>query len=374
MVKFTAAFLRKWISNPLVVSMGFTIIGYGIVVFVMDSILGFNPLVSDVARYWSDSLSWRTPFNIYHVPFYALMIAFLRGITFSSLQPVTVMRIINFTALVINVYLVYRLLLLMKVHASYAAFGALVFSCWPFLGLTTTAYPLADNIGYTFFLSGLYFLLGSRSITAGLMFGIAIVSHKGVWPFIFMVIISWFITNWPRRSWKWPVMLIVLVLPFVILWLAGFVYYQNILWIFPEFYATSFAGAARTSLFSGLIQALHPMQLKDWGKGFAIIGTFLLALLTTYLDIRYRSRFWVVGLTISLICLIFFAIYSYDEQWYSVRFARLLVLPFFWNLSGINEYFKNPMGKLAFVIAVFLSLGLLASQIVFTWYLPYFHA
>lgn len=367
---------KLWIRNPLTLSLLVVIIQYGTILFMMDSVLKFDALRSDVLSYWEDSLAWQTPFNVYHVPFYPLLIAFLRGISFEIFAPITLMRTLNFSALLINTVLTYRILSLSKLHPSFAAFGSILFNSWPFLGITYAVYPVADTLVFTFFLGGLYFLLSSRYALTGLLFGVAMVTHKGVWPFIFSLIGMDLLLARFQGFRKWFVPTLIMVFPLVTLWLAGSMYNQDYLWMFPEFSSETFFEGTRTGsgLFSALIQSFQPDQLKDIGKGLAVIGSFALALVGVYLSIRFREKYWGYGLVISLVCLLFLAIFSYREGWYIVRFSRLLVFPLFWSLPALGSLFINSMKKRELIFASLIWVGLFASQIIFTWYLPSYFA
>src|SRR2546423_12004062 len=87
-------------------AVGFLIVGYGLVAIYLGLVLKFEFLRSDVLGYWNDSFDWQQPFNTFHVPGYPLIIALVRGISFSYVPPVALMMSISFAAFVIGVLLV----------------------------------------------------------------------------------------------------------------------------------------------------------------------------------------------------------------------------------------------------------------------------
>jgi hypothetical protein len=70
--------------------------------FTSDSVLKYDVFKSgsggDTVSYWIDSLVWKTPYNVFHVPLFPLLTALIRGLTFNSVEPMIVMRIISISA------------------------------------------------------------------------------------------------------------------------------------------------------------------------------------------------------------------------------------------------------------------------------------
>jgi hypothetical protein len=50
----------------------------------LEVVLQFRCMQSDVARYWMDSLAWRTPFNPDYAPRYPLLIALLHFLLYCA--------------------------------------------------------------------------------------------------------------------------------------------------------------------------------------------------------------------------------------------------------------------------------------------------
>jgi len=124
----------------------------------------------DVRSYWEDSCSWRTPFNPFHVPGYALTIALIHNLV-PQLAPVTVMMGISLAAFLCTGIIVYSIGGTLGVSDRVRYLGALLFALWPFVGLTEAVSARADLFVQAIFLGGIYFLLRKRLNLSALLLG-----------------------------------------------------------------------------------------------------------------------------------------------------------------------------------------------------------
>lgn len=335
--------------------------GFALLAFYFNFALKFNLLRSDVFDYWQDSLAWKTPFNLYHLPLYPLTIALVRAVTFEKLPPILIMMSINFAALLICAYAVYKILKNCGIEEGFALTGAYLFSLWPFIGLTYSVFPLADVPAMAIMLTGLLALLNSRLRIAALLLGLSLIFHKAMWLFVFFIITAELLKNKFRLLRDLPA-LMILVLPLVILWLLGAVHHNSIIWIFSKSISVGSESRKTFPIFQGIIQTIQEGGLKAVIKGGLIIILVLLSAVLLILNFRKKNENYQYGAAICISCLILFVFLTRLEIWAAVRFSRPLVLPLTWNLKNVH-FRKSP---------VWLNGGLimlLLTQFAFAWYM-----
>lgn len=341
-------------------------VGYVAVALYFGLVLKYEFLRSDVLWYWQDSLNWQTPFNRFHVPGYPLIIAFFRSISFGKLPPVILMMGINLAALLVCAVAVYQSIKISGIAERFAVIGACLFGLWPFVGLVYTVNPLADVPAMAFLLTGLLALLNSRKWVAALLFGMSLIVHKAMWPFVTLLVFA-YIYKYRPRTWKDLVALLILVFPIFILWLTGTFYHGSPEWIV---YSSASVGAdtrATIPLMEGIIGTIQQGGVKGLVKGGLIVALFMTSILLLFLNYMVRPSYFQYGIAICVASLFLFVFLTHIEIWASVRFSRLFVLPLIWLIGYLYRnklpiWFKSPF--VGFVLLIFFF-----TQFAFAWYM-----
>jgi len=348
----------------LVASLAF---GYILLAIFLTLVLKYDFMQSDVLGYWQDSLSWRTPFHPYHVPGYPLVIAFFRGITFNALPPVVIMWAINFISFLLSIFLVYKIINTTTEDATIAILASLLFGLWPLVGLTYTVDPLADIPVILLFLLGFYFLQNQKMIPAGIFFGLALVTHKAIWIFVFLIIIFDFFRRKEFFSRRNISLLFLTAIPLIALWLFGSHYHQSITWLVSSNISAEIASQNGLPLFDGIIGTFQQGGVKGLVKGLFISIILVVAIISIFLNIKDPSASRYGGIAMSLAVLIYFIVLNSYEIWAAVRFSRLLVLPLAFSISHLISQSLDWKKYEAAIIAGLVFLFL--SQFAYSWYL-----
>lgn len=168
------------IRKPELIVVSLAILLFLTLSLFLSKILKFDALVSDVAWYWEDSLNWRQPYNLFHVPAYPLIIALLRAVSLNLLSPILIMRSTTLTASIVAVYSTYKINQNSGLDYRWSIAGSLLLILWPFVGLTYAVYPIADLVAIAFFLVGFLFLVKNKVIWSGAFFGVTLITHKAL--------------------------------------------------------------------------------------------------------------------------------------------------------------------------------------------------
>lgn len=330
-------------------------------------VLKFDFMRSDVLGYVNDSLAWQTPFNIYHVPAYPLLLALLRGVSFGMLPNLALMMGINVVSFFISTLLVYRLILLGKVSEQYALLGAYLFALWPFVGLVYAVYPIADLPVLALFLAGLYLLLKSQSLAGFLLLGLSFVTHKGIWPFVALVAAAYLLHYKPLFSWHKLVGLLLVAAPIGLLTLFGWSYHGYPDWMIKAVVELDQKIRAGYPVLDGVIATMMAGGLRAVVKGGLNLALMIASSLLLYWSFRKKTPFYLFSIAITASILIAFLILNQSQLWAAVRFGRLLVLPLMWNIRpNLSLRFSQSSNMLMAALALIL---LVASQFAFSWYM-----
>jgi hypothetical protein len=329
-------------------------------------VLKYTFFHSDVLWYWQDSLDWKNPFNPYHVPGYPLIIAFFRGISFDKLPPLIVLMGINYAALLVGAVAVYQSIKISGINERFAVMGVYLFGLWPCVGLLDAVNPGADATAIAFLLTSLLALLRSRKWVAALLFGISILIHKAMWPFVLFIVIA-YIYKYRPRTWKDLVALLILILPIFTLWLTGTFHYGYPGWIISSNADIGVDTRAAMPIMDGIIDPFLQAGVKNFVKGGIIVALFMASILLLFMNYKVRPSFFRYGIAICAASLSLFVFLTHYEIWGAVRFSRLLVLPLIW-LIGYLYRNKLPI-RLYTPLAGFILLILLSTQFAFAWYM-----
>lgn len=203
--------------------------------------LRFNLMQSDVVGYWKDSLNISTPFNAYHVPLYPIVIYIIRTLSFNVLQPIIYMQAITIVSLFFSSFFVFRIITGNKKGSINVVFGLLIawiWILWPFEGLTSVIFPLSDQFAFCLFLAGVFFILQKRPGWGFAFWGLSLIAHKALWPFVILCAIATYFDNRLSSTEKdkikpdkWLLYTLYLLLPILLLWLGGSIVNHDVFWI-----------------------------------------------------------------------------------------------------------------------------------------------
>lgn len=361
-MNFRLIFTKPYLAPILII-----LIGYGLVALYLGVFLHYDFLRSDVLSYWQDSLAWKTPFHPFHVPGYPLTIAFLRGITFGIPSAIGLMMSINLFTFLASAFLIYRIINISGAGNELAMLGILLFGLWPFVGLTYTVDPLADMPAMFLFLTGLYFFLTSRKLPAALFFGFSLVTHKAMWLFVGLLIITeiFFRRKYILKS--YISFVAVTLLPIAVLWLFGSFFHNSITWLFSSNLEVEVASKSAFPVLDGLLGTIKEGGIKGWGKGILLSGFACIPLAAVYGSIKLKYENYQYGLAISLTSLFLFLLLNQGEIWAAMRFGRLLVIPLML-MANTNPKFRNLIWWNSPPVAIALII-LFLSQFAYAWYM-----
>jgi len=342
-------------------------VGYAMVALFLGVFLQYDFLRSDVLGYWKDSLAWQTPFHPFHVPAYPLMIALLRGITFGALHPIGLMMSINLGAFLASAFFIYRIIQAGGASDELATIGTFIFGLYPFVGLTYTVSPLADMPAMFFLLAGIYLLQRSHRMPAALLLGLSLVTHKAMWIFVGLLIISDFLHRKEHISKQNLLFVGIMLLPIGSLWILGSFYHHSITWLFSSNLEVEVASKGSTPLLDGLLGTFMEGGIKGLVKGALLLSFAVISALTLYMSIKLKYEYFHYGIMISFAILILFLILNQHEIWAAMRFGRLSVIPLVF-IANTNLTFKKLSWWRSPAIIAFL-LFLFLSQLAYAWYM-----
>jgi hypothetical protein len=347
-------------------SLGVVLLGW-VAVRALWALLRFDALRSDPAGYWQDSLAWSRPFHLFHVPGYPWLIAGGRALG-PGAPPLALMQAIALAALLLGAWLTYRLLLEAHVDDETAAWGALAYGLWPFVGVTYVALPVADATALAWFLAGTLALCRRRTYVAAVLLGAALITHKATWPLVMLLWAAWLITEGRPRVRQSVVASIVLLLPVAVLWAAGAAFHGSITWIVSSNLAAEvlpggtlivldWVGAAISRGGAGLVKGLIVAAIA--ASSAALAWASIRA--STRAERPYAGYAAAISVAILVLCLSL----NQHEIWAAVRFSRVLVLPIGWSLL-IAHPVRSWAPRALRPVAAF---ALLASQLAYAWYM-----
>lgn len=332
----------------------------------MHVYLGRAWLFADVPGYVEDSLNWRTPFRDVHVPGYPLLVALVRGLTLGLVPNLILMYAINYTAMLGCCAGLLRLgkTGLVGLPGTILVLG--VFVLWPFVGLNAIVSPLAEVPAMAFFLWGLVFLFESRIWRASILFGLGMLCHKGLWPFVAFVILGEYAAS-RRTVGRELGMLAVTAGPLVILWILCAIHYGDPLWIVST--SLSMGAESRKAYvpFEGLWHTLSQDGLKGLVKGSVVLALIAFLGVCAVWSFRLRREVRWVALGIVASALFWFAFLTKLELLAAVRFSRLLVVIPVWYLAETTAVESKRRNQTGWVVALLLLL--LVSQFAAAWHM-----
>jgi hypothetical protein len=320
--------------------------------------LEFRFLRSDVLGYWNESFELATPYSIWWVPGYPIMIAAVRVLLFDVLPPLTVMFLVSGLFYLLAVAVAYRLC--QELQVKQAMEVALLFAAYPFVGLTYSVHPIADSMATALLLLCAREFARRRWLAFTIYSALMIITHKATWFFALPLMMIAFINHKDSRL----VMPLAFV-PLLVLIIPGAVYYHDLFWFAR--WSTTHLLASRSSLpiLDGLFSPFFLGATPKILKGIVVISLFIVAAVLVVPSVRLK--FWL-GASLSLSILLLGAFVNQYEIWAMVRFSKVLIIPITFVLSQNATRFNLSTVLTPLSFGILLLLGL-ASNVAFGYYM-----
>jgi hypothetical protein len=275
------------------------------------------------------------------------------------LPPIAVMMSITGTFYLIGVAVFYRLSNELAITSPREL--TLLFTAYPFVGLTGRVYPGADGVAIGLLLVCLLYYRRERWAPCSMFFGLMILTHKAIWFFALPLFIF---AVFKHRQSRLP--LLLATVPLLTLILLGAVYHRDILWMVRWSTENLLTSQSSLPVFDGIVGSLMRGELAKGVKGLLALCIFLLAAVSVIPC--YRRRFWI-GVSIGLGLVMMGVTLNQLEIWALVRFSSVLLLPLGYLLLSRNSGFSRHWGGLTATRFRILFAGAIASNAAFAYYM-----
>lgn len=344
-----------------------------VMIWVEFRLLDFNFMRSDVQGYWTDSLNWKTPFHPHHVPLYPLLIAAFRGISFNVFQPLFYMTCITIGSLILAFFSIKKISLTIAPDSAIFLIPILLLSIWPLAGIYAVVYPLDDYVAIGLFLFGLFLFIKNKPTLGSIVWGLAMITHKAIWPFVGFSYLAWTAIKIKQVKIKWFFSSILLLLPLVSLWIGGTLYYSNWKWILSSNLKEIYDYEMLIP-FRGIVNAFLLGDLASVLKGIVMVFFLLLTVGIIIFLIKNKPVHYLYGLSISIAVFLMALLLSELLSWGFVRFSRLLIFPILLIVADLRQKGKiqinRPLHKWLLALSIIL---LTLSQLVFVYYMASYY-
>ena len=331
--------------------------------------LGFESMRSDVLEYWEDSLKWREPYNSLHVPGYPLAIAAVRAPLDMVLQPVEIMLVTTLLAFAVVVTFTHKIAGTFSSQdaRSIGILAAVLFVLWPFVGTAYVSYPVADMFGMAPFVVGWFLLLRQRNVSGGVFLGLALISHKAMWPFVGFLLLAHILSV---RSAYSLTAGFVAALSLGVLWTLGALHHDSSTWIVSSNLETEIASSGTIPILDGLRGTFLLGGVTGLAKSATLVCitgvSVLVGIVAWRLPSENRAKWYMLAVPAAVLALV--VILNEHEIWAAVRFSRLLAIPLAWLFGKlVLDAFKTST-NLRYSSTTLLAL-LFGSQFAFSYYM-----
>lgn len=332
--------------------------------------LNYNSLQpGDALDYWNDSLNWKRPYDSYHVPGYAFALAAMRGVAGSVLDPGGILLVTTLLAFSVTLVTVHHLAGLgHRLNRNALGFMAVaIFVLWPLVGTTYVAYPIADMFGIAPFVLGLWLLVRKQSVYGGLFLGLALISHKAIWPFAGLILVAHLLS---MRTTKSLAAVGVAAIPLGILWLLGSLHYNSAAWLYSKNLSWEIESTSALPLLDGLVGSIIFGGVSGILKGVIVLAlaavTLAAAVRAWRLPRSDETKWYCLAIFGAVLALI--VVLNEREIWASVRFGRLIAIPLVWIYGNT---FLTSLRKFRTIgyVAAWSVIGMFGSQFAFGYYM-----
>ena len=332
--------------------------------------LNYNSLQpGDALDYWKDSLNWRQPYDSYHLPGYAFALAAMRGVAGSFIEPAGILLVTTLLAFSVTVVTVHYLAGLgHRLNRNALGFIAVaIFVLWPLVGTTYVAYPIADMFGIAPFVLGLWFLVRKQSIYGGLFLGLALISHKAMWPFVGFLLVAHLLS---MRTTKSLAVVGVVAIPLGILWLLGSLHHDSASWLISKNLSWEIESSSALPILDGLIGSVIFGGVSGIVKGVIVLAlaavTLAAAVRAWRLPRSDETKWYSLAIFGAVLALI--VVLNEREIWASIRFGRLIAIPLVW-IYGNTFLAAFQKFRTVGYLAAWSLIGMIGSQFVFGYYM-----
>lgn len=238
--------------------------------------------------------------------------------------------------------------------------GTILFALFPFYGVVSVVYPLADTPAAACFVIGLWAYFRNKRWAMVLAFSVGLLTHKLIWPFIALALL---IGVLQKRISLWSVVLTCM--PLAIYIVLGTGLHHDILWLFRDSGVSATGYTRVLPILDAVFGTLFTGKLSDILQFLIVFPIFALAcVLLLNQSWKPEPILLATIVPIILIGLLFTEAYAQVP----LRLGRLLVIPLMFYLAQRKRpaFLERPV----FVTAAIVTL--IASQIVFAFYMSEF--
>lgn len=316
----------------------------------------FDPFISDVRAYWGYS-QVLDRFNVFHLPAYSATIGVLHW-AFPAAQPLLLMLVINIGCWALAVLAIYDIFEHQKAPSAWI--GTILFALFPFYGVVSVVYPLADTPAAACLVIGLWAHFRNKRWAMVLAFSVGLLTHKLIWPFIALALL---IGVMQKRISLWSVVLTCMPLAIYIVLGTGF--HHDILWLFRESGASATGDTRVLPVLDAIFGPLFTGKISDILQFSVVFPIFALACILL-LNRSWKSEPILLALLIPIILIGVFFTEGYAQV--PLRLGRLLVIPLMFYLAQRKRpaFLERP----AFIVTA--TITLIVSQVVFAFYMSEF--
>jgi len=287
-----------------------------------------TPFIGDAKVYLNESIDIsKAVYNQFHVPLYPLSVGILSRMFFGVVPNELIMLFINFFSYLFGALLVYKTLKI-KSSKKIAFYSSISFLLWPLVGASYVVFPVADSFVIFLFLYGSYYLEKKNFHLSFFIFSLAVITHKAIWPFIFLIYLIYLLKNIKLNFNKWLYSSLILIIPILVYYLNGLNYYESIFWIVSKNIEVEVNSISSLFIFEGILNEIIYGKPQEILKGFLAANLFLFCLLLLYLSYKEKVDIYdYLVLPYVLPFIIYLAFLNHHEVFAAIRFSKLLIIP-----------------------------------------------
>jgi hypothetical protein len=340
------------------------LVGFATFVFIAlgYQVLGFSVNRSDAAEYirWSHHLLSFDAFAS-HLPGYPALIALGRILTLGLLGDAVVAQLVCLGFWGLGVWLSFKLAEGLAPDAARAA--ALLFGCFPLVGISYAVFPIADVPAAAIFIGACLVGLRGQGWLFAAITAVGLFIHQALYPF-YLLLGIWCLMN--RRISL--TQFLFSGVPFVVYYIAGAVAHSDPAWVLHYHTKTTLKVVGTLPVFDGMVGTFLRGSGKDFVKALLMLGVFGGASLLTWYFVKRKN--WLM--LIFLIPILVYGVISNERVgWLLMRLARLLAFPVcVW--LGANPSFLAVLRK-RWICFAFVGL-LVVSQFLWAGYMLRFYS
>ena len=295
----------------------------GLLVFLLIllgyRLLDFSVNRSDVADYirWSRDLASYRSFPS-HMPGYPVSLALARVLTLGWIGDVVLAQGICLASWWLAAVLAWRVG--KQLAPETADTGVLLFSLFPFVGVTMAAYPIADAPAYALFLGACLAALRRRACAFALITSLGLLVHQAFYPF-YLLLAVWCLLNNRISLMHFGVSGIPLVIYYVAIAIAE----GNPNWILEYHRHAHLKASGALPIFDGIVGTLLRGSALGLVKGAFMFLVFVSACALSWHFLRKRN--WLMLCFLAPL-LVYSIVANQKIGWILIRMGKLLVFPF----------------------------------------------